>query len=312
MAKVSIIVPVHNTEKYLRTCVRSIQEQTLKDIEIILVENASTDNSLALCGELAAEDNRIRYISLEMGDLSNARNEGVKVAKGDFVGFVDSDDTIAPEMYEMLYDAAIKNGAEVADCNYMKVYPDRPDKRLFKDTGKEIVFSSKDMLAEIFKRKISVSACTFIVKREIAEKVLFPVGRTIEDKATTYRFCAEASRGVLINRSFYFYHQYRGDIMSASKTFRRSSDWELTDKEILSFIESYPYFTAQEKCRVSAKTSQSIVRQLDRMRRTASTEEEKAIYRERKKDLALIPEGSLKIPRLLLLVFLMTHSIGTF
>ena len=102
MSRVSIIVPVHNTEKYLEATVQSLLAQTLKDIEIILVENGSTDGSLALCHEVAKTDERIKVMHLDKGDLSYARNNGLTLATSEYVAFVDSDDTVRPEMYETL------------------------------------------------------------------------------------------------------------------------------------------------------------------------------------------------------------------
>ena len=102
--KVSIIVPVHNTEKYLRQCVGSLLSQTLDDIEVVLVENGSEDGSPDICRELSSEDPRVRYVTLEKGDLSTARNEGVRAAAGEYVGFVDSDDLVSPEMYGRRYE----------------------------------------------------------------------------------------------------------------------------------------------------------------------------------------------------------------
>ena len=102
MSKVSVIVPVHNTEKYLEKCVNSITSQTLKDIEIILVENASDDGSLQKCKECAERDSRISVLSYEYGDLSYARNRGVEAAHSEYVAFVDSDDTLYQEAVNLL------------------------------------------------------------------------------------------------------------------------------------------------------------------------------------------------------------------
>ena len=102
--KISVIVPVHNTSKYLKECVSSIQKQKLSEIEIILVENASTDNSLDLCRKIAQTDERIKVVHLDKGDLSTARNEGVKIASAEYVGFIDSDDTISDNMIYVIQD----------------------------------------------------------------------------------------------------------------------------------------------------------------------------------------------------------------
>ena len=112
--KVSIIVPVYNTEKYLKQCIDSIAAQTLDGIEIIIVDDQSKQECADLCDELAKADSRIKVIHKENAGAGFARNAGLKVASGEYVGFVDSDDYIQPEMYESLYTAAIKNDADLA------------------------------------------------------------------------------------------------------------------------------------------------------------------------------------------------------
>lgn len=119
--KVSVIVPIHNSESSLKKCIDSIVNQTLKDIEIILINNASTDNSEEICLRYATVDNRIKYISLDTPGVSNARNVGKNIATGDFIAFVDSDDYIASNMYELLYDKAISDDADVVMCGFNKV-----------------------------------------------------------------------------------------------------------------------------------------------------------------------------------------------
>ena len=112
--KVSVIVPVHNTAPWLDRCVESVRAQTLRDIEIILVENRSTDASPELCDAYPAADARIRVLHLAEAGLSRARNAGLAVATAPYVGFVDSDDYIEPDMFRRLYDAAVESGAQIA------------------------------------------------------------------------------------------------------------------------------------------------------------------------------------------------------
>ena len=112
--KVSIIVPVYNTEKYLRQCIDSITSQTLREIEIIIVDDGSKEECALLCDELAKADSRIKVIHKMNGGLGFARNSGMEAASGEYVGFVDSDDYIEPGMYEELYMAAKNNGADLA------------------------------------------------------------------------------------------------------------------------------------------------------------------------------------------------------
>src|SRR5207253_2318057 len=110
MPNVSIIVPVYNNEKYLSECLDSLINQTLKDIEIILVNDGSNDNSLLICYEFGKIDGRIKVIDKPNGGVSSARNTGLKLASGKYVGFVDSDDWIESDMYEKMYSAAERHG----------------------------------------------------------------------------------------------------------------------------------------------------------------------------------------------------------
>ena len=115
---ISIVMPVYNVEKYLEKAVNSVIKQTYKNLEIILVDDGSKDSSGVLCDELAKKDTRIKVIHQENAGLSAARNAGIKLATGKYIGFMDSDDLIAENMYETLYNALIKNGAKLAMCDY--------------------------------------------------------------------------------------------------------------------------------------------------------------------------------------------------
>ena len=114
MTKVSVIIPVYNVENYLRDCLNSVVNQTLKDIEIICINDGSTDKSREILQEFADKDSRIKIIDQENKGQAAARNIGIKLAKGEFIGFVDSDDWLAADFYEKLYDSAIKFNADIA------------------------------------------------------------------------------------------------------------------------------------------------------------------------------------------------------
>ena len=117
----SIIVPVYKVENYLPKCIDSILAQTFTDFELILVDDGSPDNCPALCDAAAEKDARVRVIHQKNGGLSAARNAGLDAARGAWIGFVDSDDYIAPEMYEVLYQAVQSTGADLALCDYAEV-----------------------------------------------------------------------------------------------------------------------------------------------------------------------------------------------
>ena len=118
MAVISVIVPVYKVEKFLDRCINSIIQQTFTNLEIILVDDGSPDRSGEICDEWKMKDKRIRVIHKENGGLSDARNKGLDVATGDYVAFIDSDDWIDPDMFQLLYDATQKYQADIAECSW--------------------------------------------------------------------------------------------------------------------------------------------------------------------------------------------------
>ena len=127
MSLISVIVPIYNVEKYLDRCVDSIINQTYKNLEIILVDDGSPDNCLAICDSWAEKDRRIKVIHKENGGVSSARNSALDIASGDYIGFVDSDDWIEPDMYEILIKNAKKYDADISRCAGLLDYCDRSE-----------------------------------------------------------------------------------------------------------------------------------------------------------------------------------------
>ena len=121
MPKVSIVVPIYNVEKYLEQCIDSIINQTLKEIEIILVDDGSPDNCPQICDDYVKKDSRIKVVHKTNGGLSSARNAGIEIATGDYIGFVDSDDYIELDMYEKMYNIAIENNVDFVMSDYYSV-----------------------------------------------------------------------------------------------------------------------------------------------------------------------------------------------
>ena len=143
---ISIIVPVYKVEKYLQKCIDSILAQTFRDFELILVDDGSPDNCPALCDAAAQKDARIRVIHQKNGGLSAARNAGLDIARGEWIGFVDSDDAIEPEMYKTLYDIAVQENADVVVCNFRLVM--KPEIPLHASGGNEIKSKSQKCFPE--------------------------------------------------------------------------------------------------------------------------------------------------------------------
>ena len=178
----SIIVPVYKVENYLQKCIDSILAQTFTDFELILVEDGSPDGCPALCDAAAAKDARIRVLHQKNGGLSAARNAGLDVARGEWIGFVDSDDYIAPEMYETLYKAVQNTGADLALCDYAAVdeagIPCLPPytglaQRIF--TGRELLKRATNTMAQ--------PAWNKLYRRAIFAQLRYPEGKLNEDIA---------------------------------------------------------------------------------------------------------------------------------
>jgi len=127
MIKVSVIVPVYNVEKLLKRCIDSLLGQTLQEIEIIAVDDGSTDSSLAILENYAKQNKKLKCIGKKNGGLSDARNHGLPYATGEYVGYVDSDDFVDPDMYETMYDKAKEHGSDIVECNLHHTYANYED-----------------------------------------------------------------------------------------------------------------------------------------------------------------------------------------
>lgn len=180
--KVSVIVPVYNTLDCLERCVDSIRNQTYKNIEIILVDDGSTDGSGQLCDTLERQDNRIRVYHKENGGASSARNIGIMNAVGDYIGFVDSDDYIEPDTYQLMMKLAVEKELQIVQVSREEI--DERGSRL-EDIcvpPQDIRFcDSETFMKELLLHKGDCSFCTKIVKRELLQKHRFPEGELNED-----------------------------------------------------------------------------------------------------------------------------------
>lgn len=306
MPEVSIIVPVHNTEQYLEACVRSLTAQTLRDIEIILVENGSTDGSAALCAALARTDARIRHVTCPVADLSAARNFGVRASKGHYLGFVDSDDTVLPEMFEDMHSLAADNGLGLVDCNYCKVYDGGKRRYKFGQDGRRRILTAREAVELNFGERVSKLVCTMLFRRDLFEGGLqFPEHMFNEDRASTFLFMAAAGKVGIIDKAYYLYYQ-RGNSLSHTKDFRKYRDSLEADCRRLRFIiESGMFPGPAERRRAAFKTANALVRKLGHMYSCARTDAEKAELRALLSTTALIPPGtSLALKQRAILLYL--------
>lgn len=215
---ISIIVPVYKVEKYLGKCIESILAQTYKNIEVILVDDGSPDKCPAICDGYVEKDDRIIVIHKQNGGLSDARNAGIAVAKGAFICFIDSDDYVSEDFCELLLDAAIKEDADMAICNYLVVDEngDSIQERNLHMPIKDECISSQEFIKEYCGKYgwYYVIACNKIYRRELFEKVKYPLGKQHEDAFVIHHLVSQCNRIACIKNALYFYVQRKGSIMS--------------------------------------------------------------------------------------------------
>ena len=290
MPKVSVIIPVHDMYDYMDKCVESVRQQTLEDIEIILVENASKDRSLEKCQEYAQKDPRIKYIHLDVGDLSHARNQGLKHATAEYVAFLDSDDYVAHEMYEDHYTFAKEHDLDIVYSNHVKVYDDKEPLYSYKESGEKKVMTPKEMLMLNFTHRIPVHSCTMILKRKFFDIHNFPEFSYYEDRRLTYKLINESKKVGYIDKAYYHYYQRSGSIVH-TPSWKNYYDFAFAEKRRLEFINSSPLFTEEEKRHLSKIVAETFLSKLRRANKKAKTHEQKVKSRKLINAMSLIPKG---------------------
>ena len=217
MEVISIIVPVYNVEKYLIRCVDSILKQTYTNLEILLVNDGSTDSSGSICDSFASIDSRIKVIHKKNGGLSDARNTGIKIVTGQYIGFVDSDDWINPKMYEKLYKNIKKHDADISICGFSlieEVAQNSPLDLLPEKKYEIQRFTSKQALEILLtKRLFHSNAWDKLYTKELFENIEYPKGRIYEDIATTYKLICKANGIVYCAYPGYNYLQRQGSLI---------------------------------------------------------------------------------------------------
>lgn len=207
---ISVIVPIYGVEAYLHQCVDSLLTQTHKNLEIILVDDGSPDGCGAICDEYAAKDSRVRVIHKKNGGLSDARNAGIDVAQGEYIGFVDSDDWVMPDMYEYLLQGILGYQTDISYCGYVNVRTAWID---YRNEETDKVYTTETALNELFFDRLGNFAWNKLYKAELWQDVRFPVGKNFEDIRTTYKLFERASRIAILKEPKYYYRIREDSIM---------------------------------------------------------------------------------------------------
>lgn len=235
---ISIIIPVYNVEKYLQKCVDSVKNQVYRNIEIILVNDGSTDKCMEICEKLKKEDKRIKVINKKNGGLSDARNVGINNAIGNYISFIDSDDYVDENYISLLYNSLLLYDADMSIASHRVIYEKNC---IDKSTGLKFEANAETILEKmLYDDGIDLSAWGKLYKKELFNDVRFPKGRLFEDSATTYKLIDKSSRIAVCSNPIYNYVIRRNSI-SNEKFSEKKMDLIVSTKEMTDYIRKrYP------------------------------------------------------------------------
>ena len=239
MPSVSVIVPIYQVEDYLKRCLETLVNQTLEDIEIILVNDGSTDRSAEIAKEYQEKyRTKIRYVEKENGGLSDARNFGMQYAKGEYVAFLDSDDYVELSTYQDMYMLAKKEKSDLVECDFIWEYPHKQKE----DIGQ--IYQGKHEMLE----KVRVVAWNKLIKREILEKtkVKFPKGYHYEDVEFTYQLIPHLEIISFLKKPCIHYIQ-RENSISNSQNERTKEIFDVLEHVLKYYQENQIFETYQEE-----------------------------------------------------------------
>lgn len=234
---ITVVVPIYNVEKYLKKCIESILKQTYTNMEIILVNDGSTDSCGEICDEFAKIDKRIKVLHKENGGLSDARNAGLNIAQGKYITFIDSDDFITNNAVELLYKNLIKYQKDIS-VGVINTFTDENNIRTNENEETILVYDKKESMQQLLYNTVCTSSTAgklFVTK--LFENIKFPYGKKYEDLATVYKLVFESNGVVISNQIVYNYFIARqGSIMNEKFKPTRMDALYFTE-EILEFIK---------------------------------------------------------------------------
>ena len=238
--KISIIIPIYRVEKYLCQCIDSVLDQSYRNLEIILVDDGSDDSCPFICDRYAQIDPRIRVLHKKNGGLSDARNAGLDLATGDYIGFVDSDDWISLSMYEDLVSIAETEKADVACCSYIRL-DDATGKKVeeMRFQGTQTLSGPEAVKAIFYKQPGNVVVWNKIYRSHLFRHVRFPVGQCHEDSAVLCPTMGQAERVAFTETIGYFYRLRQGSIMQSGNADKHRRDLEKVKEEIQRWVDRH-------------------------------------------------------------------------
>ena len=200
---ITVIIPVYNTEEYVERCIRSIMNQTYKNLEIIIVNDGSTDNSLNICKKLQQEDNRIKIISQKNTGVSNARNIGLDNATGEYIGFADSDDFLESNMYEIMYNHLEKENADLCRIKAFIYNREGGIEEIAKESNVFIYDDHLDIMNAYLKNELKIAVWDKLFRTKIIKQIRFDSELFNEDAAYVWEACLNSKKVVMDTKQFY-------------------------------------------------------------------------------------------------------------
>ena len=241
---ISVIVPIYNTKQYLEKCIESIRAQTYKDLEILLIDDGSTDGSSEICDYYAKEDARIKVIHKPNGGLSSARNRGIDEARGDYIGFVDSDDDIEPEMFETLYNLITQFDTDISACrsNFLQSYEDKKSCIDERYPEVEVICTKEACNKLLLKTGCSDAIWDKLFRASLFDEIRMIEGMIYEDQEVVIRLFAKANTIVLTNKRLHNYYRRPGSesITQGKITEKRHDLLEARIRMHKTIKETYP------------------------------------------------------------------------
>lgn len=241
MHKISVVIPIYNVEQYLPQCLESVINQTYQNLEIILVNDGSTDSSSQICDDYKLTNSRIKVIHQKNGGLSDARNAGLNCATGDFISFVDSDDLLSLDFHQKLLNTLLENDADIVECGFLAFETDE-DLKKFSSTAEEKteVFEREAAVELLMKEQFKQVVWNKIYRSEVVNGLRFPVGKINEDEFWTYKVFGNSNKVVKIKDALYFYRQQAGSIMGKKYSVKRLDGLQGLEERMEYMRENFP------------------------------------------------------------------------
>ena len=221
---ISVVIPIYNVQEFLPKCIDSVINQTYDNLEIILVDDGSPDDSGYICDKYKAKDSRIKVIHKKNGGLSDARNVGIENSNGKYICFVDSDDIIHKDFIKCQYENIVKTRSDISVCLFEQFFEESSIKETEVENVETQEFDNNQLILKIFEKNNIhyICACTKLYKKSLFEDLRFDVGRLHEDEFIVYKIFSRCKNAVFVKAPLYFYRARQGSITRTS-TFKEKN-----------------------------------------------------------------------------------------